>query len=247
MHYLTKAMLLVAAVLFLQACGTTVHQGQRGVRWNLLTGGQTNETLKSGFYWRTPWHQIYVYNVQWRSYAETVDALSSDDLPVIIKTVILMRPTPDELSILAQNIGPDFYPRVVKPELLAAVRRAVSSYPMVTVLEHSSEIATMVEAVVVEKLKDRHLQVASVAMMADIELAKVVPDVVEHGQVKEQEKEPKEFDLIIAEENVENAHRRAISEAYSPRIRSEGWSRRTGNSLVREGQDGRNQRPDVDP
>ena len=35
---------------------------------------------------------------------------------------------------------------------------------MVTVLEHSSEIASEVEAVVVEKLKDRHVQVASVAM-----------------------------------------------------------------------------------
>ena len=168
MHYLTKTMLLVAALVFLQACGTTVHQGQRGVRSNLLTGGQTNETLKSGFYWRAPWNQIYVYNVKWHSYAESVEALCSDGLPVTIKTVILMRPTPDELSILAQNIGPDFYPRVVKPELLAAVRSAVSRYPMVTVLEHSFEIANMVEAVVVDKLKARHLQVASVAMMADI-------------------------------------------------------------------------------
>lgn len=178
MQFLTKAMLLVAISLFLQACGTTVHPGERGVRGNLLTGGLTSETLKSGFYWRAPWDQIYVYNVRWRNYSETIDALSLDGLPVIIKAVILIRPTPDEVYILAQDIGSDYYPRVVKPELLAAVRCTVYSYPMVTVLEHSSEIASKVEAVVVEKLKGRHLQVANVAM-SNIELAKVVPDAVE--------------------------------------------------------------------
>ena len=181
-----KAILLVTVVLFLQACGTTVKSGERGVRGNLLTGRVTAEPLKSGFYWRAPWNQIDVYNVQWRRYTETVEALSSDGLPVIIKTVILMRPTPGELSILAQNVGPDFYPRVVKPELLRAVRSAVSGYPMVIVLEHSSEIASKVEAVVADKLKGRHLQVASIAMV-DVELATVVQDAVEPHQAKEQE------------------------------------------------------------
>ena len=193
MHHLMKAMLLVAALLVLQACGTTVHQGQRGVRSNLLTGGQTNETLKSGFYWRAPWNRIYVYNVKWRSYVETVEALSSDGLPVVIKTVILMRPTPEEVSILAQNIGSDFYPRAVKPALLTAVRSAVSSYPMITVLEHSPEIASQVEAVVGEKLKGRHLQVANVTLV-DLALDKVELDIVERTQAKE----PNVFEIIAA-------------------------------------------------
>lgn len=204
MQSLTKAMLLIAALLVLQACGTTVHPGERGVRGNLLTGGLTTGTLKSGFYWRAPWDQIYVYNVRWRNYSETIDALSLDGLPVTIKTVILIRPTPDEVYILAQDIGSDYYTRVVKPELLAAVRSAVYSYPMITVLEHSSEIASKVEAVVVEKLKGRHLQVANVAMV-NIELAKVVLDAVEHKQAKEQEKEPRGFEFIIAGKNIGDA------------------------------------------
>lgn len=198
MRYFTKAIFLVLVLLSLQACGTTVRPGQRGVHWNPLTGGLTTQPLKSGFYWRAPWSQIYLYNVQWRSYTETIEALSSDHLPVILKTVIVMRPIPDEVYFLAQGIGSEFYPRVVKPELLAAVRSAVSHYPMVTVLEHGSEIISKVEAVVTEKLKARHLQVASIAM-ADIELAKVVQDAVERMQAREQEKEPKTFELLLAE------------------------------------------------
>lgn len=194
MHHLTKAMLLVAGLLVLQACGTTVHPGERGVRGNLLTGGVTTEPLKSGFYWKAPWNQIYVYNVRWRSYTETVEALSSDGLPVTIKTIILMRPTPDEVSTLAQNIGLDFYHRAVKPALLTAIRSAVSRYPMVTVLEHSPEIASRVEAVVVEKLKGRHLQVANVTMV-DLALDKVELDMVERTQAKE----PNVFEIIAAD------------------------------------------------
>ncbi|MGC4097659.1 MAG: SPFH domain-containing protein [Nitrospira sp.] len=160
----TKAILLVVVVLALQACGTTIEPGQRGVRWNPLTGGLSAEPLKSGFYWRAPWNQIRLYNVRWRSYTETINALSSDDLPIALETVMVMRPIPEEVSLLAKEIGSDIYPRIAKRELLAAVRRIVSNYPLVTLLEHSSEIASEVEAVVGEKLKDRHVQVASVAM-----------------------------------------------------------------------------------
>ncbi|MDF0664542.1 MAG: prohibitin family protein [Nitrospira sp.] len=221
MRYVVKVMLLVMILGSLQACGTTVAPGQRGLRWYPLSEGLTTETLKSGFYWRAPWNDIYLYDVQVRSYTESVDALSSDDLLVVLKTAIILRPIPEEVYFLAQEIGPDFYPRVVRPELLAAVRSVVSNYAMVTVPEKSSEIASKVQAVVVDKLKGRHLEVASVAL-ADIELARVVLEAVERKQAKEQEKEQKEFELIIAEKDAEIARRRAKGEGDSIRIRAEG-------------------------
>lgn len=226
MRHVAKATLLVMVVLMLQACGTTVQPGQRGLRWYPLTEGLTTETLKSGFYWQAPWNQIYLYDITWRSYTETVDALSSDDLLVVLTTAIIMRPIPEEVYFLAQEIGQDFYPRVVKPELLAAVRSVVSNYPMVTVPEKSSEIASIVQAVVVEKLKGRHLEVTSVAL-ADIELAKVVLDAVERKQAKEQEKEQKEFELIIADRNAEIMRRtaRGEGEAEGLKIRAAGQAK----------------------
>jgi len=212
---------LLGAIFTVEGCGTTVHPGQRGLRWYPLTEGLTTETLPSGFYWRAPWNDIFIYDIKWQSYTETVDALSSDDLLVVLKVAIIMRPIREEVYFLAQEIGADFYPRVVKPELLAAVRSVVSNYPMVTVPEKSAEIASKVQAVVVEKLKGRHLEVASVAM-ADIELAKLVLEAVERKQAKEQEKEQKEFELVIAEKDAEIARRRARGEGDSIRIRSEG-------------------------
>ena len=181
---------------------------------------------------------IFVYDIRLQSYTETVDALSSDDLFVQLKTAIIMRPIVDEVYFLAQEIGPDFYTRVVKPELPAAVRSVVSSYPMVSVLEKSAEIASKVQAGVVEKMKGRHLEVHSVAL-ADIELAKIVLEAVERKQAKEQEKEQKEFELVIAEKDAEIARRRARGEGDAIRIRSEGEAeglkiRAFGQSEVQE-------------
>jgi regulator of protease activity HflC (stomatin/prohibitin superfamily) len=194
MHHITKAILLAAVVLVLQGCSTTVQPGQRGLRWYPLTEGLAPETLKSGSYWRAPWNQINLYNVRWRRYTETVDVLSSDNLPVTLKTVVVMRPIPEELYFLVKEVGPDFYTSVAKREVLTAVRSVVSRYPMATILEHSSEISGEIEAVVVEKLKDRHVQVGSIAM-GDIELAKVVLDSVPRKPAKEQETEQREFEL----------------------------------------------------
>src|SRR6476659_3434513 len=214
--------LVVSLLLVLQSgCGTTVQPGQRGLRWYPFTEGLTTNTLKSGFYWRAPWNDVFTYDVRWQSYVESVDALSSDDLLVKLRAAIIMRPLPEEVYFLAQEIGPDCYPRVVKPELLAAVRSVVSNYPMVNVPEQSAEIASKVQAVVVEKLKGRHLEVASVAL-ADIELAKIVLEAVERKQAKEQEKEQKGFELVIADRDAEIMRRRAKGEGDSVRIRSEG-------------------------
>jgi regulator of protease activity HflC (stomatin/prohibitin superfamily) len=104
---------------------------------------------------------------------------------------------------------------------MAAVRSVVSNYPMVTVPEKSAEIASKVQAVVVEKLKGRHLEVASVAL-ADIELAKLVLDAVERKQSKEQEKEQKEFEVQIAARDADIMRIRSKGEGDAIRIRAEG-------------------------
>lgn len=221
MHLARMVATLVLVATLTAACGATVQPGQRGLRWHPFTEGLSNQPLKDGFYWRAPWNDVFVYDVRWQSFTESVDALSSDDLLVELKAAIILRPIPAEVYFLAQEVGPDFYTRVVKPELLAAVRSVVSGYAMVHVPEKSAEIASKVQAVVVEKLKGRHIEVTSIAL-ADIELAKVVLDAVERKQAKEQEKEQKEFELVIANKDAEIARIRAKGEGDSIRIRSEG-------------------------
>jgi regulator of protease activity HflC (stomatin/prohibitin superfamily) len=189
--------------------------------WRPFSEGLSTDTLKDGFYWRAPWNDVYVYDIRWQSFTENIDALSADDLQVRIKAAIILRPVPEEVYFLAHEVGADFYTRIVKPEFMAAVRSVVSGYPMVTVPEKSAEIASKVQAVVVEKLKGQHLQIQSVAL-ANVDFPHVVLGAIEQKQAKEQQKEQKEFELTIAAKDAEIARTRAKGEGDAIRIRAEG-------------------------
>ena len=73
----------------------------------------------------------------------------------------------------------------------------------------------------VESLKGRHLNIYSVAL-SEIEFSKMVLQAIERKQAKEQEKEQKEFELVIAQRNAEIARIQAKGEGDALRIRAEG-------------------------
>ncbi|MFI5247943.1 MAG: prohibitin family protein, partial [Nitrospirales bacterium] len=217
----TMTGLLIVILLLATACGTTVQPGQRGLFWHPFSEGLSTQPLKDGYYWRAPWNDVYLYDIRWQSFTEDIDALSADDLQVLIKAAITLRPIPEELYFLNQEIGPDYYPRMVKPQFMATVRSVVSGYSMVTVPEKSAEIASKVQAVVVEKLKGRHLEIQSIAL-ADVDFPPIVLRAIEQKQAKEQEKEQKEFELTIASKDAEIARTRAKGEGDAIRIRADG-------------------------
>jgi len=221
MKRLTLMTVALAVLLLTAACGTTIQPGQRGLFWHPLTEGLSTQPLKDGYYWRAPWNNVYRYDIQWHSFTEDIDALSADDLQVLIKAAIIIRPIPDELYFLAQEVGEDYYPRIVKPQFMAAVRSVVSGYNMVKVPEKSAEIASKVRAVVVENLKGRHLELQNVAL-SDVDFPKIVLRAIEQKQAKEQEKEQKEFELTIASKDAQIARTRAKGEGDAIRIGAEG-------------------------
>jgi regulator of protease activity HflC (stomatin/prohibitin superfamily) len=218
---LTRTSLALAILLLTAACGTTIQPGQRGLFWHPFTEGLSTQPLKDGFYWQAPWNNVYRYDIRWQSFTEEIDALSADDLQVLIKAAIIIRPVPDELYFLAQEVGLDYYPRIVRPQFMAAVRSVVSGYNMVTVPEKSAEISSKVRAVVTENLKGRHLEIQNVAL-SDVDFPQIVLRAIEQKQAKEQEKEQKEFELTIASKDAEIARTRAKGEGDSIRIRAEG-------------------------
>lgn len=216
-------LLLIPLLMTLQSCSNIVNPGSRGLRWYPLSSGLAKEPLKEGFYWRAPWNDVFVYDTRWKSFREKVDALTADDLPVTVYATITMRPMPDEIYFLAQEVGPEWYKQLVHPQLLSAVRGVVANYSMVTLPERSSEIGSKIEAVVVEALKGRHLDVYNVAL-SEMEFSQMVLRAIEQKQAKEQEKEQKNFEVVIAERNAEIARIQAKGEGDSLKIRAEGES-----------------------
>ena len=213
--------LAIPILLVIGGCGRTIDPGMRGLRWYPLSGGLEKESLKNGFYWRAPWNDVFEYDVRYQSFTEKIDALTADDLSVTLRVALTMSPIPDEVYFLAQEVGHNWYQQLVRPQFLSAVRGVVAQYSMVTLPERSSEIGNKIEAVMVESLKGRHLNIYSVAL-SEIEFSKMVLQAIEHKQAKEQEKEQKEFELVIASKDAEIARTRAKGEGDAIKIRAEG-------------------------
>jgi regulator of protease activity HflC (stomatin/prohibitin superfamily) len=164
---------------------------------------------------------VFAYDVRLQSFTEKVDALTADDLSVTLHAAITMRPISEEVYFLAQEVGHNWYAQLVRPQFLSAVRGVVAQYTMVTLPERSSEIGNKIEAVMVESLKGRHLDVYSVAL-SEIEFPQMVLKSIEQKQAKEQEKEQKEFEVLIAQRNAEIARIQAKGEGDALQIRAEG-------------------------
>lgn len=109
----------------------------------------------------------------------------------------------------------------MRPQFHSAVRSVIANYVMVTLPERRSEINNKIEAVMVETLKGRHLEVNNVAL-AEIEFSQRVLKAIEEKQAKEQEKEQKEFELVIAQREAEIARIRAKGEGDALKIRADG-------------------------
>jgi hypothetical protein len=78
--------------------------------------------------------------------------------------------------------------------------------------EKSTEIAQKVHTVVQDRLKDSHLSIRSV-VLADVELPQLVLTAVEQTQAQKQQKEQKEFEMLIAGKDAEIARVRAEGQA----------------------------------
>lgn len=215
------SLLVIPCLILIQGCGRTVSPGERGLHWRPYTVGLDKDPLSAGFHFKAPWNKVFVYNVKWQSFTEKVDALSADDLPVSLQAALTLRPLAEEVYLLAEEVGPNWYKEIVRPQFLAAVRNVVANYPMVVIPERSTEIGNKIEAVMVESLKGRHLDVYSVAL-AEIEFSNKVLKAIEEKQAKEQEKEQKEFEVAIAKREAEIARIRAQGEGDALRIRAEG-------------------------
>ncbi|MBK9307936.1 MAG: prohibitin family protein [Nitrospira sp.] len=205
----TSLLILAAFLLITTAC-STVLPGERGLMFR--SSGLDKEPLKEGSYWKAPWNEIYFYNVRWQTYAEKVDAWSADDVQVDIKAAIVLRPIPEEVYYLALSVGRQYYSQIVQPEFVAAVRQVVATYPALMVGEKSAEISQKAQTVVQERLKDRHLAIQSVTI-ADVDLPKLVLTALEQTQAQKQQKEQKEFELLLAGKDAEIARARAESQA----------------------------------
>lgn len=219
----TLIIVLLATILS-SGCVSTVKPGEVGLRWHPWTSGLDKEPLKPQVYVYAPWNDIYMYKIQWSSYSEQVEILTKDDLKVQVTSTVIVRANPDEIYQLQQEIGPEFYAKVVKPQFRTSVRNALSTYNMVDISKETPNISHRIKDVLVQKLNGKHIDIDDV-IIDDIEYSKPILRAIEGKLEKEQEQQQMVFAIKIAERDAEITVIKAKAEAEAARIEAQGQAK----------------------
>ncbi|MEE9281919.1 MAG: SPFH domain-containing protein, partial [Myxococcota bacterium] len=110
---LRKAALLTLVVLMSTGC-VRIGSGHQGVLFKLW-GGTQQEFFGEGIHLVAPWNTMYVYDIRLQDGPERLSILASNGLSVGLDVSIRFRPTAAALPDLHQQIGPNYYGKIIKP------------------------------------------------------------------------------------------------------------------------------------
>jgi len=107
-----------------------VLPGHLGVVYRTLYGGTvTDRTWGEGLHVIPPWDQMTMYEIRLQQRTLDLRVLSDEGLALGVQIVIRFRPNEEMLGFLQKDIGPEYFDRLIKPEIESHVRRAFGGRP----------------------------------------------------------------------------------------------------------------------
>lgn len=224
--------ILVAIILVMLVLGggcmtTTVGAGEGGVKFSRLTGTDMDTQYGEGFHLHPPWTNIVRYDVKIQEQMEQITALSNNGLSIGMDISVRWRALNEELPQLHTEFGPEYYRKLIQPELRAGAREIVGQYtPEQLYASRRTELQEEVEERVKEVVEGKNVFVDAV-LVRDVQLPDQIRMAIENKLQEEQaaeryeftiEKERLEAQRKEIEANGEAAYQRIITQSLSPQF-----------------------------
>lgn len=119
--------LLFFLIYFWNDIAVSVYSGQQGILWNRFTGTVVEDTYDEGMHIVMPWNKFTIYELRVQENTDTISALTIDGMALNIYFSILHRPLQAELGLIHQNVGPDYFARLIKPTAISAIRQVIGT------------------------------------------------------------------------------------------------------------------------
>ncbi len=202
---LQKAALLGLAALAATGC-VRIGPGQQGVLFKLF-GGTQSDFYGEGIHRVWPWDSMYVYDVRVQDGPERLSILASNGLSVGLDVSIRFRPIGPELPALHQNIGPNYYGKIIKPTIRSEIRKIVGQFtPEEIYSTKRQEVETAIIVGIEQALEGRHVTVETM-LIRNVELPERLKIAIAEKLEEEQRAEKMVFTL---ERERQEALRKAI-------------------------------------
>ncbi len=200
-----KAALLTLAALAITGC-VRIGPGSQGVLFKLW-GGTLSDFIGEGIHFVWPWNTMYVYDVRVQDGPERLTILASNGLSVGLDISIRFQPQGAELPALHQEIGPDYYAKIIKPTIRSEIRKIVGQFtPEEIYSTKRQEVETNIIEEIQGALTGRHVVVEAI-LIRSVELPERLRIAISEKLEEEQRAEKMAFTL---ERERQEATRKAI-------------------------------------
>jgi regulator of protease activity HflC (stomatin/prohibitin superfamily) len=223
-----KWIIVLTPILFVlyAGCASTIQPGNQGLMWRPWGSGlEKDKVYQDGIVWHWPWNDVIEYEVQWRNYQEMISILTSDDLHMNVTISVVLRPDPTKLYYLAQEVGEDYYERLVRPEFFTITRNVLAKNFHNKLPENSPLIEKEILAGLKEHLVGKHINFDNVTL-DHIMYSPLVTEASDRKLATLQMLEQKEFESGIAEKDAEIQRIRAKGQRDAQIIIDEGLTRK---------------------
>jgi regulator of protease activity HflC (stomatin/prohibitin superfamily) len=186
-------------VLFLLALGflwprmfISIPPGSRGVMYRYFSGGTVTDRPPwgEGLNVIAPWDTLTIYETRIQQHKLRFDVLSEEGLDLGLEVAIRYRPNIDALGELHQDIGTDYFDRLIRPEVESHVRLTFGRRPAHEIYSSARDLVQELGKVSpLGRSKDgktlRYVEVLEVKLI-DIELPSVVEGAIAEKYRQEQ-------------------------------------------------------------
>lgn len=186
----------------------TVPAGNRGVMFRRFAGGiVVDKTWGEGFHIIPPWDSLTIYETRLQEKTLDFEVLSREGLTIDLIASVRFHPIGERLGELHRDIGPDYFTRLIQPEIEAHLRKTMgdrTAYELYSnegdILQEASKISLGVTTNTTSYIRIDELLIRKVVLPA------VVRDAIEQKHRAEQRL--LEYDFRVATEEKEADRKR---------------------------------------
>jgi regulator of protease activity HflC (stomatin/prohibitin superfamily) len=186
--------------LFFKQIFISIYPGEGAVLWRRFWGGTVlTKTYGEGLQIIAPWNNLYVYDTRVQELDDNVSLLSSDGLLIDVRLSTRFYPEKDKLPLLHSRVGPDYAEKVVRPEVITALRRVLGNYTPEEIYYRDEE--GLLEEI--REIADKHIAVNHIVLqdvlILELRLPETLQKEINQKHAKEQAALAHKFVLELEE------------------------------------------------
>lgn len=215
------AIILVVVLSAFSSIFFRIEASERAVLFRTLSGELDKDNIIGpGWHIKSPWNEVYVYEVSENKIEETMDVLDKNGLNISVDVTVRFHPKYDKIGTIQENFRGDYIQRLVIPEARSTVRQVMGRY---TAEEIYSTKRPEVEAAIKQETRSvlgapgNEVEMKSL-LIRSIKLPEQIKNAIENKLKQEQEALAYQFRLDKERSEAERKRIAAEGEAQANKI-----------------------------